>query len=507
MAMDRSDRMSFHSLEKKGSSGSFSNRREFRKMDSTSSNASDALDFLADMCVEIDDIEMTLSASPELPSGVQNKQGLPPNPLNGRGDSPKLRKDGSFSRRGSSGAVPIHSLSSTPAPALQPIPLKLIHLGEKNVHIIPTNPDDTEALLAACKGLSKDEGAGRALTITLEEGDSAQLASLVISQQALAQRPSPIKLINPKHIYKTSCDTYRVQMSKGSKTNPNGKFSRNARTETDALWLCEFALILIDRPNGFEDILNNGNYKCMLQRGIVRSPEDFANKLGEHLFDLGSRDLLKNHEVERLHVLLQKHIPQYQYDTIPQDALGIIQPRLPHSDMNFSGLGTHVKRELQSQPSFLHDLHQQMQMQTAAIQQHQQGTIQGLSQGNQQPYNQQDTSSSNNFIGKARGSLNGIGSLLTGPWGSFSDRERKKRRRVPSQPTTLAVPQGRQYSQQHQQNSPHDIPQQQQYHQQGMQYPDIATLTSQFVKNRSESRTISYPEQSTPSDIRGNADI
>ena len=55
-------------------------------------------------------------------------------------------------------------------------------------------------------------------------------------------------VINPKHIYKTSCDTYRVQVGKGNKKEKNGKFSRNARSEMDALWLCELALIFLDCP-------------------------------------------------------------------------------------------------------------------------------------------------------------------------------------------------------------------------------------------------------------------
>eukprot|EP00602_Paraphysomonas_sp_CaronLab_P007201 CAMPEP_0185039018 /NCGR_PEP_ID=MMETSP1103-20130426/35399_1 /TAXON_ID=36769 /ORGANISM="Paraphysomonas bandaiensis, Strain Caron Lab Isolate" /LENGTH=352 /DNA_ID=CAMNT_0027577735 /DNA_START=62 /DNA_END=1121 /DNA_ORIENTATION=+ len=318
VTFEHTEKHSSRSLEKKGSSGSFNQKRGYIKTESGSSTTSDALDFLADMCVEIDDIEMTMTTtSSELPSNGSGKPGL--------NYHTKLQSE-DFSTP---------SISSTPA--APPIPLKLIHLGENNVYIVPANPEHIKSLLVACKGIGKGEGAGRAITVSLEEGSSDQLASLVAAQQALKQNSSSTKRINPKHIYKTACDTYRVQMSKGSKSNPNGKFSRNARSETDALWLCEFALILIDRPNGFEDILSNGNYKCMLQRGIVRSPEDFAHKLGENLLDLESRDLLKTHEVERLHILLQKHMPQFQaqgtiltddkaYISLPLNRLACIIP-------------------------------------------------------------------------------------------------------------------------------------------------------------------------------------
>jgi hypothetical protein len=103
-------------------------------------------------------------------------------------------------------------------------------------------------------------------------------------------------VINPKHIYKTSCDTYRVQVGKGSKKEKNGKFIRNARSEIDALWLCELALIFLDCPPSLDDITRVGNYKCMRQRNMVYSTEDFAIKLLLQGELMQQRGLLKSEE-------------------------------------------------------------------------------------------------------------------------------------------------------------------------------------------------------------------
>eukprot|EP01036_Dinobryon_divergens_P040719 gene40719-53871_t len=90
---------------------------------------------------------------------------------------------------------------------------------------------------------------------------------------------APGSLGNPRHIYKTACDTFRVQVGKGSRRERNGKFSRNARSEVDALWLCELALVIIDCPPTLEDIVRIGNYKHLAHKGLVVSAQDFAVKL------------------------------------------------------------------------------------------------------------------------------------------------------------------------------------------------------------------------------------
>mmetsp|Transcript_10866 Transcript_10866/g.16548 ORF Transcript_10866/g.16548 Transcript_10866/m.16548 type:complete len:349 (-) Transcript_10866:427-1473(-) len=108
-----------------------------------------------------------------------------------------------------------------------------------------------------------------------------------------------------KHVYKTISGTYRVQISRGCKSNPNKKFSRNARVEEDALWLCECALILIDQPGTFKDLLRNSNYYYLVDKQIVMSAEDFIQKLVENMRDLSARGLLSMVEAERLAPLLQ----------------------------------------------------------------------------------------------------------------------------------------------------------------------------------------------------------
>ena len=111
--------------------------------------------------------------------------------------------------------------------------------------------------------------------------------------------PAGVALIPPKHIYKTTCDTYRVQVGKGSKSKPNGKFSRNARTEFDAIWLCEIALLFIDTPLCLDEVIYNGNYKCLHQRGLVTSPEDFIVQLSKQADIMRSRSLIKEDEWSR----------------------------------------------------------------------------------------------------------------------------------------------------------------------------------------------------------------
>ena len=113
-------------------------------------------------------------------------------------------------------------------------------------------------------------------------------------------------LSTPKHIYKTACDTYRVQVGKGSKNKPNGKFSRNARNEEDAIWLCELALLFIDCPPSLEEMIYNGNYKCLYQRGLVTSPEDFLLKLSNQAESMRNRSVLKEDEWKRAALSLSK---------------------------------------------------------------------------------------------------------------------------------------------------------------------------------------------------------
>ena len=395
------------SVEKKPS---FSNRREYRKMDSIGSSTSEALDFLADMCVEIDEIESALAPSPppDMVAPARRIYGQNsgsnifrvPSP---RGPSPR----GSFFKKKSSeSSVGNNSLDgaalsdhSPPLAYPPPIQMKVIDLGNKQIHLIPANDADVELILS----LLAERGCSSQLpiiNISLEMGDASQYSPKVSGRGG-----SGTKLINPKHIYKTACDTYRVQMSKGSKTNPNGKFSRNTRSELDALWLCEFALILIDRPTGFDDILLNGNFKCLLQRGIVSSPEDFADKMHIHMIDLSGRGLLKPHEVEKLMPLMEKYIPQHY-------------PFNDHSQQHVSSRGTPGSTPLNPDLSSLTN-----KVATSAI-------------GFQYATSPPSSGTGSKIIEKARGSIAGLGSMISTQSGSFHDLDRKKRRRVPQPPAS-----------------------------------------------------------------------
>jgi hypothetical protein len=134
-----------------------------------------------------------------------------------------------------------------------------------------------------------------------DSADALTIASLLCPSN-LPQLPTPFssapplseKFINAKHIYKTG-DSFRVQMCTGKKPQ-NKKFSRNVRSELDALWLCEYALIFVDAPSTFDRVLHFGNYFCFTQRNIVSSPQEFGAQLNQHLPDFAQRGLLKDHE-------------------------------------------------------------------------------------------------------------------------------------------------------------------------------------------------------------------
>eukprot|EP00602_Paraphysomonas_sp_CaronLab_P005847 CAMPEP_0185038264 /NCGR_PEP_ID=MMETSP1103-20130426/33697_1 /TAXON_ID=36769 /ORGANISM="Paraphysomonas bandaiensis, Strain Caron Lab Isolate" /LENGTH=279 /DNA_ID=CAMNT_0027576617 /DNA_START=109 /DNA_END=948 /DNA_ORIENTATION=+ len=91
------------------------------------------------------------------------------------------------------------------------------------------------------------------------------------------------KLQSPKYISQTSIHSFRVQVSAGIKSARNKKFSRNVGNMEDALWLCEYALILTGNHSSLNEIVGRGNYYCFVQRELVRSISDFGSKLHENL--------------------------------------------------------------------------------------------------------------------------------------------------------------------------------------------------------------------------------
>jgi hypothetical protein len=399
-------------LERKSSADTLTGmqHREYRRKDSAISTTSslEALDFLADMCVEIDEINTAMNSP-------RNQHFFPPNSdeslLPSRSDHNILKRECSeISPRSRSSLTPASTVSRTLSKGFSfsstnsnpfgfdhsdalailngrsdsvedpvIIPLTLFHYGDNGIYLIPTNPNDIQTLLKGSQQTNHHSVFTFSLTHGTAQQHHTQLSSLtkIVGGNIIPERGSgdggkgvestktsksttadsrsrskspspptstflatathttamptatatsttkvsseflqtqsdqlPSRLLNPKHIYKTSCDTYRVQMSKGSKTNPNGKFSRNTRTEVDALWLCEFALLLVERPCGFDDILTNGNYKCLLQRKLVTDSADFASKLIQQMSDLSHRGLLKPAETEKLALMLPKFLPQ-----------------------------------------------------------------------------------------------------------------------------------------------------------------------------------------------------
>mmetsp|Transcript_14489 Transcript_14489/g.21815 ORF Transcript_14489/g.21815 Transcript_14489/m.21815 type:complete len:661 (-) Transcript_14489:529-2511(-) len=194
------------------------------------------------------------------------------------------------------------------------VPMKVMIMGHSTVLLTPVYEVDHASILQMC---TQSNSGTQKLLVRLQT-DSSTTVAPIPSYTPYQFSPSvPTTIINPKHIYRTSGDSFRIQMSAGSKSKPNRKFSRNVRGETDALILCEYALILLDKPTSFTDILSNGNFKCFLQRKIATSVEQFGNLLHERLPEFEKRDLLKQQEYEAIASLLQRSVP-YVYLSEPQ---------------------------------------------------------------------------------------------------------------------------------------------------------------------------------------------
>lgn len=108
-----------------------------------------------------------------------------------------------------------------------------------------------------------------------------------------------------RHIYSTSSSTYRVQLCKSSKHSVSKKFSRNARNLMDALWICEFALIMIDQYSSVDDLIDHGNYRVLLTKGWVSSVDDYITQLPYRFEELRSKGLMRTEEVRVVNTVMQ----------------------------------------------------------------------------------------------------------------------------------------------------------------------------------------------------------
>mmetsp|Transcript_5584 Transcript_5584/g.5772 ORF Transcript_5584/g.5772 Transcript_5584/m.5772 type:complete len:479 (+) Transcript_5584:47-1483(+) len=118
---------------------------------------------------------------------------------------------------------------------------------------------------------------------------------------------------NPRHIYKTLSDTYRVQVGRGNRHDRNRKFSRNCSLECDAYWLCEIALIMIDNPHNMENVIRIGNFQIMLKKGLMSSLEDYKQKLMEQSHELKVRGFIREEECRLFHSCFRNII---SYETL-----------------------------------------------------------------------------------------------------------------------------------------------------------------------------------------------
>eukprot|EP01041_Mallomonas_annulata_P005921 gene5921-11949_t len=225
------------------------------------------------------------------------------------------------------GSVNFNSMDRVP-PMDFPVHVKLMQVGN-NLHLAPMTGVDTQILLDTAMRISGTKPILVLLHPGVLQGNmvlpNEHYAMPRMSSEASAvpahAATAPAAHIQPKHIYKTCSGTYRVQVGKGSKQQRNGKFSRNAQTETEALWLCEMALIIIDNPITLEDIARIGNFKYIQQKGFVVSEEDFAVKLVEQAELLKMRGLLKDEECEKIITCFRNILPQDVFEMLTEDNL------------------------------------------------------------------------------------------------------------------------------------------------------------------------------------------
>ena len=190
--------------------------------------------------------------------------------------------------------------------------MKLVII-DGTLRLVPVNDIDSSLLFECCVKSCVPQS----ISVILEN-ERCLYTSANLCGQSFLTSPSfhtpvhcdrVIECTLPKHIYKTHSGTYRVQVGKGSKQNRNGKFSRNARTETEALWLCEIALISIDSPTNLEDIIRDGNYQCLLERGLVKDHNDFALQLVEQTELMKDKGMLDANEIQRVVAVLRLLFP------------------------------------------------------------------------------------------------------------------------------------------------------------------------------------------------------
>lgn len=73
-------------------------------------------------------------------------------------------------------------------------------------------------------------------------------------------------VLAPKGVYKSSTNGYRVQLTT---MTPEGKFSRNAPTFEDAVWLYEIAILIFDGPETVDELLAKGNYESIASLRVM----------------------------------------------------------------------------------------------------------------------------------------------------------------------------------------------------------------------------------------------
>ena len=134
-----------------------------------------------------------------------------------------------------------------------------------------------------------------------------------------------------KHIYKTSSESYRIRIKVR-----NSKFNRCSSSETDALWLCELALIIINRPVTLNDAVTHGNYRILASKGLVVCPIDFAIKLRDRVEYFKLCQLLREEEIVIILNIFPSLLPLSNLPYYPHENYSTVNSRLSSSLENRS---------------------------------------------------------------------------------------------------------------------------------------------------------------------------
>mmetsp|Transcript_16177 Transcript_16177/g.24380 ORF Transcript_16177/g.24380 Transcript_16177/m.24380 type:complete len:341 (-) Transcript_16177:669-1691(-) len=245
---------------------------------------------------------------------------------------------------------PVFSFNSSENPGSQSHPLSvrpMILLPSGKLILVPESETANNALLHLLDCSTSEPSTGQfnlpgtlwvnilptIPTVSSSTGppNPADTAIVPIMPTPLASVRLPPKLKQPKYISQTSANSFRVQVNAGIRSARNKKFSRNVSSLEDALWLCEYALIMSGNYSSLEEIVAKGNFECMVQREMVHSLDNFVSKLDSNVSYLEQRGVLKQSECDIVTDFLKRISPSNEQSG-EQHITGVKRTAEMHSD-------------------------------------------------------------------------------------------------------------------------------------------------------------------------------